>query len=130
MALRCRLQGKLPRVTVPLAEVADFSDTDELVRAERSRAPRLSKSPSHDFFRFWHFEARSRLRRSVYSVYCWGFCPIQFLSCLYIVPLPKILASRLVASLLLALLHHNNGIPPAACFSSQVQELSSVPFRT
>ena len=61
---------------------------------------RLSQSPSHDFFRFWyarHFEARS---------YIWFisgvFALFNFLSCLhglYIVLLPKIIASRPVASL-------------------------------
>ena len=75
---------------------------------------RLSQSPWHDFFRdryARHFEARSRLRRSTerfehtrFIRYIWFisgvFALFKFLSCPYIVPLPKILASRLVTSLL------------------------------
>ena len=64
---------------------------------------RLSQSPSHDF-RFWC--ARSSLVPSALGLFgifglFLGFLPFSvfFLSCLYIVPLPKILASRLVASL-------------------------------
>ena len=68
---------------------------------------------SHDFFRFWcaRFLGTSKLARafgarpwrlvySVYLVYFWGFCPFQFfIVYIYIVPLPNILASRIVASL-------------------------------
>ena len=50
---------------------------------------RLSQSPSHDFFRFWCARFISGVLR--FSIF--------FLSCLYIVSFPKILASLLLASL-------------------------------
>ena len=69
---------------------------------------RTSESPSHDFPRLWC--ARSSALRSslgpsalglfgMFGLFQGVFALFNFLSCLYTVPLPKILASRLVASL-------------------------------
>ena len=72
---------------------------------------RLSQSPLQDFFRFWCARVHSgtsTLARAfgfIDRFISGGFALFNFffLSCLYIVSLPKILASRLVASLIIPL---------------------------
>ena len=54
---------------------------------------------STPFLCLWHFEARSRLWCSTDRFISGVFTLFKFLSCLYIVPLPKIFASRLVTNL-------------------------------
>ena len=76
-----------------------FQNYKELVGKSVSSLhhPRLSQSPSHDFFRFWC--ARCAFGARFIWFISGVFALFNCLSCLYIVSLPKILASRLVASL-------------------------------
>ena len=70
-----------------LEEVADVAPQGVDTKALKGR---LSQSPSHDLDIF--SGSRTGLGSGVFTFF-------NFLSCLYIVPLPKLLVSRLVASL-------------------------------
>ena len=106
---RCALTAKVTSLKLTWKEIKvlikQSKENDLFPLAFQQRGLRLSESPWHDFLRFWFarcFKARWRRRRSVYSVYLViseVFALFNFLSCLYKEPLPKILASRLVAIL-------------------------------